>query len=79
MGDSEIYRQLNKIFNDVFQDDDMIVGPDLSATEVTQWDSLGHVRLILTVEKVFRIKFLAAEAGNIRTAGELAQLIQKKL
>ena len=51
MDEQAIYAKLTKVFADVFYEDDMVVGPELSAKDVDGWDSLTHIRLILTVEK----------------------------
>ena len=79
MDDAQIYQELANIFRDVFHEDGMIVRPDLTSTEVSRWDSLGHIRLVLAVEKAFRIKFLASEISNLKSAGDVAQLIRRKL
>jgi len=56
MDEKQIYDRLNQIFEDVFDDDSINVTPELSAKDVDGWDSLTHIRLILTVEKAFKIK-----------------------
>jgi acyl carrier protein len=56
MDEPEIYARLNKIFHDVFEEDTIIVTPELSAKDVDGWDSLTHIRLVLTVAKAFKIK-----------------------
>lgn len=33
----------------------------LSASDVDGWDSLTHIRLMVTVEKVFKVKFSTPE------------------
>lgn len=74
----EIYSKLDSIFRDVFDDDSISVTPELRASDVQDWDSLSHIRLILSVQKAFKIKFSAAEAANMKNVGELAELIQAK-
>ena len=34
-------------------------------------DSLTHIRLILSVEKAFRIRFNTSEIGNLENVGDL--------
>ena len=70
---------LTQIFQDVFDDDSIVLRPDLAASDVDGWDSLAHVRLLLTVERKFGIKFNAVEAGKLKNVGELADLIESKL
>ena len=43
-----------------------------------EWDSLNHIRLILAIQKSFKIKFSAAETSNMKNVGDLAELISKK-
>lgn len=70
---------LTQVFHDVFDDDSIALRPDLTAADVDGWDSLAHVRLLLTVERKFGIKFNAIEAGKLKNVGELAELIENKL
>ena len=70
---------LTKIFHDVFDDDSIVLRPDLSAADVEGWDSLAHVRLLLTIERKMGIKFNAVEAGKLKNVGELIELVDSKL
>jgi acyl carrier protein len=78
MNESDIYAQLRGIFEDVFDDDSIVVTPALSAKDVDGWDSLTHIRLILTVEKAFRVKFSTSEIGKMGTVGDLVTLIKAR-
>ena len=42
------------------------------------WDSLRHVRLVLTVEKAFGTRFPASEVANLKNVGELVALIGRR-
>ena len=75
---SEIYEALSGIFRDVFEDDAIVVAPDLTAADVPEWDSLSHIRLILAVQKRFHITFSAAQTASLKNVGELAALIEAK-
>jgi acyl carrier protein len=75
---SEVYQRLTTVLQEVFDDDELQATPDLSASDVEGWDSLKHVRLILSVEKAFHISFAASEIGNLKNIGELATLIEAK-
>ncbi len=76
---ANIYTALTDIFHDVFGDDTIVVSPDLTADDVVEWDSLSHIRLVLSVEKRFGVRFSASETGKLKNVGELAGLIQTKL
>jgi acyl carrier protein len=79
MDNTALYSKLTGIFHDVFDDDEITLNPEMTASDVEGWDSLAHVRLILTIEKAFNIKFAASEIGRLKNVGGLAQLIQSKV
>jgi acyl carrier protein len=74
--ESDIQTRLTEIFRDVFDDDSITVTPELSAKDVDGWDSLAHIRLILTVEKAFKVKFSTSEIGKMEKVGDLVTLIK---
>ncbi len=76
MDTAPIYARLTDIFHDVFDDDSITVTPELSAKDVDGWDSLTHIRLILTVEKAFKVKFSTSEIGKLKNVGDLVNLIE---
>jgi acyl carrier protein len=78
MDDAQIYSRLAGVFSDVFDDDTIQVGPQLTAKDVDGWDSLTHLRLILSVERAFKIKFTTSEIGKLDNVGDLAALIRSR-
>ena len=73
-----IYAKVTDIFREVFDDDTIVLRPDLTADEVAEWDSLSHVRLILAVQKAYATKFSASQTANLKNVGELVELIRSK-
>jgi acyl carrier protein len=71
---SEILGKLQIIFEKIF-DDDVVVTAKTSAVNIPEWDSLTHIRLILSVEKAFGVKFSAAEVSSFKDVGDLMDLI----
>jgi acyl carrier protein len=74
----DIYARLNSIFHDIFDDETIVVRPELTASDIPEWDSLNHIRLVLAVQKAFGTKFSAAEITDLKNVGDLAKLIQVK-
>jgi acyl carrier protein len=79
MDEKQIYARLAEIFESVFDDDRIQVTPGLSAKDVDGWDSLTHIRLLLTVERAFKVKFSTTEIGKLENVGGLVALIETKL
>jgi acyl carrier protein len=78
MENQTIYARLTDIFHDVFDDDNLVVTPDMTAADVEEWDSLNHIRLVLSIEKSFGLKFSAAEVGHLKNVGEFVELSYSK-
>lgn len=73
----EIYDRLEAIFRDVFDDDGLIVIPQLTANDVEGWDSMMNVQLMLSIEEAFKVHFSASQIASLNNVGELAALIQR--
>jgi acyl carrier protein len=76
--EAQVYERLTQVFHDIFDDDSISVTPELSAKDVDGWDSVTHIRLVLTVEKAFKIKFSTSEINNLKDVGDLATLIKAR-
>ncbi len=79
MQQQDIYAQLTPIFHDVFDDDTLVLRPEMTAADVAEWDSFNHINLIVAVESSFRIKFQTAELESMNSVGHLVEIIEKKL
>jgi acyl carrier protein len=79
MDEAQIYAKLSEVFADVFDDDSINITPELSAKDVDEWDSLTHIRLILTIEKAFRVRFSTSEIGKLERVGDLVELIKARV
>ena len=72
------FDRLSDVFQDVFDDNELIISRDLSADDVVDWDSLTHVNLIVSVENEFSIRFSSSEVTRLKNVGELLDLIEAK-
>ena len=64
---------------DIFDDKTINITFEMTAGDVENWDSMGHIRLVLAVENTFNIKFATPEISQFNNVGELVNLIEKKL
>lgn len=79
MTEAEIYAALAPVFQDVFDDETLVPHAEMTADDVEEWDSLSHIRLILSVEKAFGIRVATGELAQLKTVGDLTRLIRAKL
>ena len=67
---------LQEIFRQVFDDDGLVVAPNTSRRDVAEWDSVAHVKLILSLEEEFGIRFTEDEVTSMQTVGDLLGAIE---
>ena len=75
---NEILTQVNEIFKDVLDNEDIQLTPSTTADDIEEWDSLTHVQLIVAIEKHFKIRFSTSEITSYKNVGELCEGVQKK-
>jgi len=78
MSQTEVIAKLQTVFDTVFLEP-VVLTPSLSAKDVPEWDSLIHISLMVTVEKVFGVRFRVGEVEGTRNVGEFADLILKRM
>ena len=78
MDEVQVYARLTEMLHDLFDDDSILVTPALTAKDVDGWDSLTHIRLILTIEKAFKIKCSTSEISKLESVGDLVALIKAR-
>ncbi len=71
--------QVNKIFIDVLDNEDIVLDPTTSAKDIDEWDSLNHIQLIVAIEKHFKIRFNSSEINGWKNVGEMCAAIEKRL
>lgn len=79
MSEDDIYAALTDVMRDVFDDDDIVIGPDTTARDIAGWDSQAHVTLIVAAEQRFGVRFRTAEFEALRNVGDFVTLIETRL
>ena len=78
MSHNSVEREIAEIFEDVMDLDDFIYNSEVTADDIEEWDSLSHVRLIVSIERHFKIKLTNSEVENLKKLGDIATLISEK-
>ncbi len=71
--------RVREIMEDVFSLDDLVISAGTTAKDIEVWDSLRHIRLIVAIERKFRIKFKNTEIEALTNVGDLVALIDRKV
>jgi acyl carrier protein len=74
-----IIQQLNGIFADLLDRNDIVLTRETTANDVEEWDSLAHIHLVVAIERHFKIRFTSLEIQNWDNVGSLVDSIASKL
>jgi len=74
----EVFKRLNEIFQDIFDDEELVVTDETCADDVEDWDSLRHITLISAVEKAFGMKFAMKEVLEMENVGAMADILVER-
>ena len=75
---AEVYEKLNKVFQDVFDDETITVDDDTTSEDIEDWDSLEHINLVVAVENEFGVHFNMGEVNKMKNVGEMVDIILQR-
>lgn len=75
----DVFRRVNGVFQEVFDDESIVVADTTNANDIEDWDSLEHINLVVAIEKEFNIKFEMAEVGKMKNVGEMVDVILTRI
>jgi acyl carrier protein len=80
---ASIILELQDVFREVFDDDEIVLNEATTAADIDGWDSMMHINLIIAIEKRFGVRFAAAEIsrtkGDDQNIGSLVEMLESKL
>ena len=64
---------------DIVGDAKLVLQEQTTASEVEDWDSINHVKLLLALEDELGIRFMPDETSQVQNVGQLLDLVATKL
>jgi acyl carrier protein len=74
----EARTQLERVFQEVFDDDSLRISDEMTREHFPTWDSLGHIRLVSAVEEAFNVSFSIEEIEGMTGVGRILERILAK-
>lgn len=78
MEKSQILDEVQEIFREVLDNEEIVLNNATTADDVDEWDSLTHIQLIVAIEKHFNIRFTSREILSWQNVGEMIDCIANK-
>jgi acyl carrier protein len=78
MEKSQILDEVQAIFREVLDDEEIVLASETTADDIEEWDSLTHIQLIVAIEKHFKIRFTSREILSWQNVGEMIDCIANK-
>ena len=70
--------EIQSIFRDVLENDEIIVTNETCADDIEERDSLNHIYLIVEIESHFNQKFTSSEIQEWKDVGDMIVAIKNK-
>lgn len=70
--------QVDRVFYDVFNNEQLQLRDNMTFKDVAGWDSAAHVLLITALEQEFNIKFSIRDVMAMNTVGAIRKIVAEK-
>ena len=71
--------QLNQIFKNVFENENIEINDKSNSKNILEWDSLNHIYLVNEIESQFNIELTAEQILSWENVGEMADYLSKNV
>jgi acyl carrier protein len=78
MEKAQILGEVQAIFREVLDNEEIVLQSATTADDIEEWDSLTHIQLIVAIEKHFKIRFTSREILSWQNVGQLIDSIAAK-
>ena len=71
--------ELQPIFRAILDQPALVLTRESNASNVPDWDSLSHINLVTSIEKLYKVRFALKELQKLQNVGDMIDLIEVKL
>jgi acyl carrier protein len=79
MNRSELLKKVTETLADIVDDDALELSENTTPEDVPDWDSINHMKLIITLETEFNIRFEAEEINTVENVRGLLDMIESRI
>ncbi len=69
---------LHNVVSEILNIPASMITDDAGPKQLSEWDSLRHIQIVLTIEQEYNVQFSPAEITSIYTVGDMRGLLVQK-
>jgi acyl carrier protein len=73
-----LQKRLEEVFQEVFDDEHLMLTDATTAQNIPAWDSVAHINLMFSIEQAFGVHFSGNELAEFNNIGELKAFLMSK-
>lgn len=73
-----LQQRLEEVFQEVFDDEQLVLTDATTARDIPAWDSVAHINLMFSIEQAFGVHFSGNELAEFKNIGELKAFLMNK-
>lgn len=77
MNNEKILIEIQDIFRDIFDEEQLVITKDTTSEEIEGWNSLTHIQLITILSKKYNKTLSIKEMGEINSVQRILDIINK--
>lgn len=77
MDRAQVMQEVQEIFRDNFDDEEIVLTDATNAEDIEDWDSLEQINLLTAIEKKYGLKFNLSDVRNLQNVGDLLDLLER--
>lgn len=78
MNREDLIKELNDIFRDVIDEEEIVISEETSMDSLELWDSFVHISLLAIIQDRFKIHFVMDEIMEMNTVKAIINAIERK-
>ncbi len=78
MSKEQILSKVTEVFQELFEDENLVISYETTAADIDGWDSLTHITLIEEIEDAFDVRFKMNEVTSMKNVGEMIDIILER-
>ncbi len=75
----DVMARLQAVFREVFDSDDLVLRPDMTAADIPAWDSMTNINLIIATEIAFGIRLKPREINALANVGDMVAHVSRAM